>query len=213
MTAVDRAKLAAFREKLLEERRIQVARIKSLREAGLGEGARASARELSSYDQHPADLGSEMFEREKDLGLWAAARGILAQIDDALARLQAGTYGMCAECGSPIDPARLEALPYAVRCVPCEAAVEKRRAQTLEEAAPSPDFSSFEEEADRAFYDAEDAWQDVARFGTANSPQDVPGAVDFDETYIGAGEDVGTVTELDAVSDDGEPWEERGSAK
>lgn len=73
---------------------------------------------------HPADAGSETFERTKDLALRANVGGMLAQIDLALAKLDAGTYGKCDRCGQPISPARLEALPYATLCVACQDRVE-----------------------------------------------------------------------------------------
>ena len=52
-------------------------------------------------------------------GLLRDAQGELAQIDGALQRLDAGTYGICPGCGNPLPPARLEARPFAERCVPC----------------------------------------------------------------------------------------------
>lgn len=48
-----------------------------------------------------------------------SCRDMLAQVDEALHRLAAGKYGVCAECGEPIPMARLRALPFAVRCLPC----------------------------------------------------------------------------------------------
>jgi len=46
---------------------------------------------------------------------------VLDEIDEALGQIEAGTYGLCARCGQPISAPRLEALPYAVRCVDCAA--------------------------------------------------------------------------------------------
>lgn len=67
-----------------------------------------------------------------DLSLWTiaqathlAARRRLAQAEMALARLRAGTYGICQSCGQPIDPARLEILPAAALCVDCQRRAEK----------------------------------------------------------------------------------------
>jgi len=137
---VDSLDLERYRRALEATRQEQLARLKTLRGEGLGDAAQEAARELSSYDQHPADQGTETFEREKDTGFEAAARGILEQIDEALGRMEAGLYGICAACGEPIDPARLDALPYALRCAPCEAAVEERRRRVVEAAAAPPSF-------------------------------------------------------------------------
>ena len=69
--------------------------------------------ELSSYDQHPADEGSETFEREKDLAILESLETELAEVEAALRRLDDGTYGIDEVTGERIDPARLEARPEA----------------------------------------------------------------------------------------------------
>ncbi len=68
-------------------------------------------------DDDPADIGSSYFERETAQSLALHARRILTQIDDALKRMDAGTYGECERCGEPIELARLEAIPYATLCM------------------------------------------------------------------------------------------------
>ena len=69
--------------------------------------------ELSDYDQHPADTGSETFEREKDLSILEQLEAELAELQAALARVDDGTYGIDEVTGEPIDPARLDAMPSA----------------------------------------------------------------------------------------------------
>ena len=78
--------------------------------------------ELSSAagDQHIADHASDMLDREVDESLGENAEVIVREIDDALARIDAGTYGTCIRCGQPIPDERLAAVPYAVLCVPCK---------------------------------------------------------------------------------------------
>jgi len=68
-------------------------------------------------DQHLADHASEMLERELDWTLEENAERILTEIDDALARIEEGTYGVCAACGEAIPDDRLAAVPYATLCV------------------------------------------------------------------------------------------------
>jgi len=75
-----------------------------------------SLSELSSVDQHQADMGTETFEREKDLSILEAIEAELADVEHALHRLDEGTYGTCEACGRPIDDARLEALPATRLC-------------------------------------------------------------------------------------------------
>ncbi|MFP4235534.1 MAG: TraR/DksA family transcriptional regulator [Nitriliruptoraceae bacterium] len=77
------------------------------------------------FDDDPADAGSASFERETAQSLSNHARRLLTQIDDALRRMEAGTYGRCASCGEYIEAERLEALPYATLCMAC-----KRREET-----------------------------------------------------------------------------------
>ena len=78
--------------------------------------------ELSSAagDQHLADHASEIFDREVDDSLEENAGTIVREIDLALERIEAGTYGTCINCGRPIPEERLAAVPYAVLCVPCK---------------------------------------------------------------------------------------------
>ena len=78
--------------------------------------------ELSSAagDQHIADHASEMLDREVDESLGENAEVIVREIDDALSRIDAGTYGTCVRCGQPIPDERLAAVPYAVLCVSCK---------------------------------------------------------------------------------------------
>jgi DnaK suppressor protein len=77
------------------------------------------------FDDDPADAGSASFERETAQSLSNHARRLLTQIDDALRRMDAGSYGTCESCGEQIEADRLEALPYATLCMTC-----KRREET-----------------------------------------------------------------------------------
>ena len=69
--------------------------------------------ELAAYDQHPADLASDTFEREKDLSIIDGLESDLAEIEAALKRIDEGTFGIDEVTGEPIDPARLDAYPEA----------------------------------------------------------------------------------------------------
>jgi DnaK suppressor protein len=74
----------------------------------------------------PADAGAKTFEREHELALTHNARELLEQTERALARVDAGTYGVCDSCGQPIGKARLMAFPRAVLCVSCKQREERR---------------------------------------------------------------------------------------
>jgi RNA polymerase-binding protein DksA len=83
--------------------------------------------ELSSAagDQHLADHASEMLDREVDESLEENAEQLVHEIDVAVARIDAGTYGICARCGQPIPEDRLEAVPYATLCLDCKRIEER----------------------------------------------------------------------------------------
>jgi DnaK suppressor protein len=74
-----------------------------------------------SPDPNTAEGGSLAFEMEKELSLARNADDLLAQVEEALGRIAAGTYGRCIDCGKAIPVARLEALPYTKLCVDCAA--------------------------------------------------------------------------------------------
>jgi DnaK suppressor protein len=81
----------------------------------------------SGVGNHLADDASELFLRERNIALRGNTEELLAQIDSALKRMDAGSYGVCERCGQPIAAERLEALPYAAYCITCQAIVEQER--------------------------------------------------------------------------------------
>ena len=104
------------RQRLIAER----VRLEAVRQAAerLSAGAREAAeRELSSADQHPAELATETIERELDQSVVLRVDLELVEIEAALRRVDDGTHGLCEACGKPIGDERLEALPAARYCV------------------------------------------------------------------------------------------------
>lgn len=83
--------------------------------------------ELSNLDQHLADAGSELYQRESDAGLAIQLQGELEAIERAEARLAAGTYGLSLDSGEPIPDARLELVPWAERTTEEQARFEHGR--------------------------------------------------------------------------------------
>jgi DnaK suppressor protein len=72
------------------------------------------------FDEEGGEGGTSNVDRELDLVLSAQARAAATEIDRALAKIEAGTYGLCEQCGQPIPDARLQALPQAALCVACK---------------------------------------------------------------------------------------------
>ena len=118
--------LADQRAELVAERANYVEAAESLRQEA----------EMLAEDMEPGDIqfdeesgeGDTLnVERERDLALSAQARASVDEIDRALAKMDAGTYGICERCGNPIPKARLKALPYAALCVACKSGGLSRR--------------------------------------------------------------------------------------
>jgi RNA polymerase-binding transcription factor DksA len=102
----------AIRKRLIAERERLEEVMAGVRNEGSGIQD-ASVSELAHYDQHPADQGSDTFEREKDLSILEGLERDLAEIEAALQRVDDGTYGIDEVTGEPIDPERLDAFPAA----------------------------------------------------------------------------------------------------
>lgn len=116
----------AARARLSEEQ----SRLGQLRDDFVADGLTSESEgeslgELSSVDQHQADVGTETFNRERDLSILERVQAELADVEHALRRLDDGTYGTCEACGRPIDDGRLEALPAARFCLEDQATAER----------------------------------------------------------------------------------------
>ncbi len=105
-----------MREKVLEERKLEK-RKESIRETS-GE---------NSYSYHMADEGSACNENEKSYIIASIGGSLLEDLDDALNRIEEGTYGQCVICEKEINSKRLEALPYATLCIECKAQQEREK--------------------------------------------------------------------------------------
>lgn len=175
-----------FKRQLEQEKNNLMQTINHIDDGGLGVSLSDSVEELSTYDQHPADVGTEVFERSKDFALREDAMIKLQAIDHARQRMENGTYGICEVCGKEIPLERLRAVPYTTQCVHCRSRVEepayRKNVRPVEEDVLEPPFArTFNDATDINEYDGEDAWQDVARW-QEHSPLSGAGA------YYGSGE-------------------------
>jgi RNA polymerase-binding transcription factor DksA len=107
----------------------ELARLRAVQDALIGERLAeeteaASVAELSTIDQHQADLGTETFERERDLSLLQDIEQEIVDVRRAFVRLDRGIYGHCEACGTQIPDERLAALPAARFCLEHQAATE-----------------------------------------------------------------------------------------
>ena len=112
-----------LRSALIERKRQLADRVQRLSEESTKDSPDGEG-EISAVPTHPADLGTDEFERDQDLGLADRAAKEVGQIDEALTRMESADYGTCERCGRPISLERLRLLPWASLCAACQAAEE-----------------------------------------------------------------------------------------
>lgn len=114
-------------EELAEVRGRLVSEIEELNEDILRhESAIASGDVTQGAGDDTADAGAKTYEREREIALTLNARDLVAQNERAIARIDAGTYGVCESCHKPIGKERLQAFPRATLCVTCKQKEERR---------------------------------------------------------------------------------------
>ena len=197
-----------FRKILLEERNSILETI-DLMDKNSGDRQEFST-ELSLYDNHPADIGTEVFIAGHNANLRGNEEVLLSKVENALSKVKSGEYGKCEECGKEIDEERLEIIPYASMCIKCEN--EDKENDTFrdklgyrpieEENLRYPYGRTFKDSSknEEVIFDGEDSWQAVDRFNrVAGDPSygtgDQLGILDEDE-------DVGAVEEVEKISED-----------
>ncbi|NLJ41632.1 MAG: conjugal transfer protein TraR [Clostridiales bacterium] len=162
--------------------------------------------ELSPYDNHPADIATELFEKEMRYSLENHSSQYLKDIENSLEKIVNGEYGICDFCKREIDIERLKAYPTARFCIDCQQkeTVDGRRPgdRPIEEEALSYPFGrTFTDDGDSVIYDGEDAWQDVGIYGSSSGPQDISvnRLIDYKNDYYGSEERVGTVEDIESI--------------
>lgn len=121
---LSRRELEEFR-RLLEAERDRLAEELEAIEEHLPEVEQISLDASGGYDEDLADVASDTFEREKGIAIENSVQDMLQQVEEALGRIDDGTYGACELCGQSIHPDRLRALPYARLCINCKAREEQ----------------------------------------------------------------------------------------
>ena len=120
--------LVFFKSLLIEKKSQANADLEDLERQSRSDDAQESSEDRSAYSLHMADRGTDAMEREKNL-LFAQREGAyLDYLDEALARVDDGTYGACRVCGGEIGRTRLEAVPTATQCIDCKSKADKETA-------------------------------------------------------------------------------------
>ncbi|MBQ7555326.1 TraR/DksA C4-type zinc finger protein [bacterium] len=111
--------LSKLQKALLKKRARLMGNVEKLEEESFMNSQKDYSGDISGYKTHIADIGSDASGMELMLGLASNQQKLLQQVNDALARIEDGTYGLCQMCGKPIPQARLEAIPEAELCLNC----------------------------------------------------------------------------------------------
>jgi RNA polymerase-binding protein DksA len=119
--------LERLEKALLKKRDELIIEIELLRKGNLDTNHKEATGLVSGHTDHMADMGTDMQEREKAFHLAAHQNRFVYNIDEALRRIQDGTYGVCHTCGKNIRFQRLVAAPHARYCITCKSAEEEKK--------------------------------------------------------------------------------------
>lgn len=198
MSLLDTEQLQWLQNELLDRKRSIEQRLEHNDHYGLEHTHRYETGELSTIDNHPGDVGTEVYERAKDVSLTEHDEFMLERIDSALHAMKEGSYGSCAACGAAIPYERLQAIPYTIYCVQHSRETQASNNRPVEEEFLSPPFGrSSLDEHEYSGFDGEDAWQIVESWGSSNSPAMAESneITHYDDIEIEAGDDLGGFVE------------------
>ncbi|MFQ5675668.1 MAG: TraR/DksA family transcriptional regulator [bacterium] len=116
--------LSRFKKLLIEKRDEMLKDLGQLKDREVASTLKDASGENSAYSFHMADVGTDNMEREKAFFFATREGKFLNHIEEALQRIEDGTYGICSDCHQPIPEERLVAVPTATRCVPCKEKAE-----------------------------------------------------------------------------------------
>ncbi|MFY9296372.1 MAG: conjugal transfer protein TraR [Clostridiales bacterium] len=196
-----------FKEKLLSEMKATQEVLKSNKNFIEDSNLKEDLGELSSYDNHPADTASEVFEQEKSYSLEKHSSKHLADIQESLKKIEDGSYGICDYCGHNIGFDRLDAQPIAKLCINCQKNHEVAphnwdKDRPVEEDVLSYPFGrTFMDDSDNVVYDGEDAWQDVQQYGSSSGPQDISTNrfINYGNAYYDSQENIGFTERVETI--------------
>lgn len=123
---LNKKELLEFKKIVLKRKEETLEEIKHISEDTLKKSQKDASGDISGYTYHMADMATDTYDREFSLGLASNERKLLYELDDALKKIEDGTFGICEECKSLITKTRLKAVPYARLCVKCQEKREKK---------------------------------------------------------------------------------------
>ncbi|MFA5362197.1 MAG: TraR/DksA C4-type zinc finger protein [Candidatus Omnitrophota bacterium] len=121
----DKQELAEFKKLISRGKKEILENIEHISEGGLNQSQKDAAGDISGYTYHMADVATDTYDREFSMGLVSNERRLIYEFDDALKKIEEGTYGICEDCKSLIAKTRLKAIPHARLCLKCQEKKEK----------------------------------------------------------------------------------------
>src|SRR5947208_16988086 len=122
--ALKTEELESYRDVLLNLRARLRGDLDQMTDEALRRNQNETSGNLSNVPLHMADVGTENYDQEFTLGLIENEQVTLDQIQEALVRIERGTFGRCVHCGNPVAKPRLQALPYTPYCIDCARQLE-----------------------------------------------------------------------------------------
>lgn len=201
---MNKYKMYHLRKKLINEANRIDRTLGQMHENGEAVMSEHTPNELSNYDNHPADLESELYSVEMNMALKVHEQSKLNDINRALNKFKTGTYGKCESCKQEIPYERLEALPSAKYCMDCEKEEEASQIDTpdmsYDEVFDSPFGRMYLNKREDDEFEGLDQLNDVLKYGSADTPQDMGGYQDYEEYYTNELDNQGIVEEIDKIS-------------
>ncbi len=122
----NKKELEYFKKLILKMKEKMLDDIKHISEDTLKKSQKDAAGDISGYTYHMADVATDTYDREFSLGLASNERQSLYELDEAIKKIEEGTFGICEECKSLITKTRLKVVPFTRLCVKCQEKKEKR---------------------------------------------------------------------------------------
>jgi len=123
---LNKKELALFKKLILEKKELVLDDIKHISDDTLKKSQKEASGDISGYTYHMADIATDTYDREFSLSLASNDRQSLYELDDALKKIEEGTFGICEDCKVLISRTRLKVIPYARLCLKCQEKKEKR---------------------------------------------------------------------------------------
>ena len=118
--------LKDFKKIVLKKKEEILNDLKHISDDTLRKSQKEASGDISGYTYHMADVATDNYDREFSLGLASNERKSLYELDDAIKRIEEGTFGICDDCKSSITKIRLKAVPSARLCIKCQQKREKK---------------------------------------------------------------------------------------